>query len=84
VSLSLSERNSPEGISVADHSGVKQRAGTVTAYREGQRLPAAEVLTLPCDILVPGARPDSFHAGNAGAIQAKLIFQDASWTCGQA
>jgi glutamate dehydrogenase/leucine dehydrogenase len=68
----------PEGIGVADLSGVKRRAGTVTAYRGGQRLPAAELLTLPCDILVPAARPDSIHAGNAGAIQAKLILQGAN------
>jgi len=68
----------PEGIGVADLSDVKRRAGTVTAYRSGQRLPAAEVLTLPCDILVPAARPDSIHAANAKAIQAKLILQGAN------
>jgi glutamate dehydrogenase/leucine dehydrogenase len=68
----------PGGIGVADLTGVKRRAGTVTAYRGGQRLPAAEVLTLPCDILVPAARPDSIHAGNAGAVQAKLILQGAN------
>jgi glutamate dehydrogenase/leucine dehydrogenase len=68
----------PEGIGVADLAGAKRRAGTVTAYRGGRRLAAAELLTLPCDILLPAARPDSIHAGNAGAIRAKLVLQGAN------
>jgi glutamate dehydrogenase/leucine dehydrogenase len=68
----------PEGIGVADLAGVKKRAGTVAAYRGGRRLPAAELLTVPCDILVPAARPDSIHADNAAAIQARLILQGAN------
>jgi glutamate dehydrogenase (NAD(P)+) len=37
-----------------------------------------ELLTLPCDILTPAARPDSIHADNAPAVQAKLILQGAN------
>jgi glutamate dehydrogenase/leucine dehydrogenase len=68
----------PEGTSVAELSGVKRQSGTVTAYRAGRKLPAAELLTLPCDILIPAARPDSIHADNAPAVQAKLILQGAN------
>jgi glutamate dehydrogenase (NAD(P)+) len=50
----------------------------VTAYPRGRKLPVAELLTLPCDILVPAARPDCIHAGNADAIRAKLILQGAN------
>jgi glutamate dehydrogenase/leucine dehydrogenase len=68
----------PKGIGVADLVGVKMQTGTVGAYRGGQKRPPAELLTLPCDILLPAARPDSIHAGNARAIQAKLILQGAN------
>jgi glutamate dehydrogenase/leucine dehydrogenase len=68
----------PEGIDVARLTAVKQESGTVTAYPRGRKLPVAELLTLPCDILVPAARPDCIHADNAEAIQAKLILQGAN------
>lgn len=68
----------PEGIDFARLTAVKQESGTVTAYPRGRRLPVAELLTLPCDILVPAARPDCIHAGNAEAIRAKLILQGAN------
>jgi glutamate dehydrogenase/leucine dehydrogenase len=68
----------PEGIDVADLAEVKKKAGTVTAFSDGQKVPAADLLSLPCDILVPAARPDTIHAGNAASIQAKLILQGAN------
>ena len=68
----------PEGIDVTRLAAVKQESGTVTAYGRSQKLPVAELLTLPCDILVPAARPDSIHPGNVEAIQAKLVLQGAN------
>jgi glutamate dehydrogenase/leucine dehydrogenase len=68
----------PEGLDVAQLTAVKQESGTVTAYPRGRKLPAAELLTLPCDILVPAARPDCIHVGNAEAVRAKLILQGAN------
>lgn len=68
----------PEGIPVAELAEVKQRTGTVTGYPHGQKVPTAALLTLPCDILVPAARPDTIHAGNAREIQARLILQGAN------
>ncbi len=68
----------PEGIDVARLTAVKQESGTVTAYPRGRKLPVAELLTVPCDILIPAARPDCIHAGNAEAIRARLILQGAN------
>jgi len=68
----------PEGIDVARLMTIKQESGTVAAYPRGRKLPVAELLTVPCDILVPAARPDCIHAGNAEAIRAKLILQGAN------
>jgi glutamate dehydrogenase/leucine dehydrogenase len=68
----------PEGIDVARLTTVKQESGTVTAYPRGRKLPVVELLTVPCDILVPAARPDCIHGENAEAIRAKLILQGAN------
>jgi glutamate dehydrogenase (NAD(P)+) len=68
----------PAGIDVGELSAVKRQTGTVTTYPGGQKLAPAELLMLPCDILVPAARPDSIHAGNATAVRARLILQGAN------
>ena len=68
----------PAGIDSTRLAAVKKKAGSVAAYEGGQKLPIAELLTLPCDILVPAARPDCIHAGNAAAIKARLILQGAN------
>lgn len=68
----------PDGIDIARLTAIKQESGTVTAHPRGGKLPVADVLTVPCDILVPAARPDCIHAGNAAAIRAKLILQGAN------
>jgi glutamate dehydrogenase/leucine dehydrogenase len=68
----------PEGIDVAELSAVKKQSGVVTGYRRGKQIARTELLTLACDILVPAARPDCIHAGNAEAIQARFILQGAN------
>ncbi|HYV36236.1 MAG TPA: Glu/Leu/Phe/Val dehydrogenase [Gemmataceae bacterium] len=68
----------PAGIDSNKLAAVKKQAGTVTAYERGQKLSLANLLTVPCDILIPAARPDCIHAANAAAIKAKLILQGAN------
>jgi glutamate dehydrogenase/leucine dehydrogenase len=68
----------PEGISAAELHAAKGQSGTVAAHRKGKRLAAAELLTLPCDILIPAARPDSIHEENVDHVRAKLILQGAN------
>ena len=38
----------------------------------------ADLLTVPCDVLVPAARPDTIHAGNAGSVKARLVLSGAN------
>jgi glutamate dehydrogenase/leucine dehydrogenase len=68
----------PKGIDVEELLNVKQKAGTVTAYGGGQKLSQTELFGVPCDILVPAARPDCIHAENVQQIKAKLIVQGAN------
>ncbi len=66
------------GIPVEELAAIKQESGSVVACGKGQRLSHADLLILACDVLVPAARPDSIHADNARAIQARLILQGAN------
>jgi glutamate dehydrogenase (NAD(P)+) len=66
------------GIDVAELAAIKRDTGSVTRYGKGRVCAHAELFTLPCDILLPAARPDSIHSGNATAIQARLILEGAN------
>ena len=68
----------PEGIAVEQLTAAKREKGTVTGYARGKKLTAAELITLPCDILIPAARPDCIRADNARHIQAKLVLEGAN------
>jgi glutamate dehydrogenase/leucine dehydrogenase len=68
----------PAGIDPLQLAGVKHKSGSVTAWPRGQKLGLADLLTVPCDILIPAARPDCIHSGNVGKIQAKMILQGAN------
>ena len=68
----------PDGIDVAELTRVKADSGTVAASSGVESIPQAALLTVPCDILVPAARPDCIHADNAQQIQARLILQGAN------
>lgn len=68
----------PEGIDIEVLCAAKQAEGSVTAYARGKKIPTADLLTLPCDILIPAARPDAIHAGNVEAIKAKLVLPGAN------
>jgi glutamate dehydrogenase (NAD(P)+) len=53
--------------------------GAVSQYASGRKLRSrAALLTLPVDVLVPGARPDTIHGRNVDAISARLIVPAAN------
>jgi glutamate dehydrogenase (NAD(P)+)/glutamate dehydrogenase (NADP+) len=68
----------PNGLAVDKLVERKQHGRSVTASETGRRIALSELLTVPCDILIPAARPDCIHRGNAERIQAKLILQGAN------
>ena len=68
----------PDGIAVAELVAVKDSTGEVGRLEKGQAIGREDLLTVPCDILIPAARPDSIHEKNANDIKAKLILQGAN------
>jgi glutamate dehydrogenase (NAD(P)+) len=68
----------PQGINPAQLASIKENNGKVENYPEAQAIGLTELFTLPCDILVPAARPDVITMGNAPQIQARIILQGAN------
>jgi glutamate dehydrogenase/leucine dehydrogenase len=68
----------PGGLDVEALIAAKEREGSVTAYEGGTRISNEALFEVPCDILIPAARPDCIHEGNADTIQARLILQGAN------
>jgi len=69
----------PAGLPVNDlfhrYSG---RDGGIREYKDAQPVSNAELLELPCDILIPAAIAGQITAQNADRIKAKLIVEGAN------
>ncbi len=67
----------PNGLDIAQLTQLKHEKRGVGDYPDAEVISREQLFNLPCDILVPAARPDSIHSGNVNSIQAKLILQGA-------
>jgi glutamate dehydrogenase/leucine dehydrogenase len=67
-----------DGIDVEELAAAKAEAGSVTGYARGRTISNEELFAVPCDVLVPAARPDCIREDNVDQIQAKLILQGAN------
>lgn len=65
----------PEGLDVEALIALRDAGGdAAVASAPGARpIPREALFTTPCDVLVPGARPDVIHHGNASALGARLV-----------
>ena len=70
--------HAPEGIAVDELSTFKGETGSVVGFPGASPISQAELLEVPCDVLVPAARPDCIHEGNQERIRARLILQGAN------
>jgi glutamate dehydrogenase (NAD(P)+) len=68
----------PQGLRTADLLACKRESGSVQHAQAGERLSNAELLELPCDILVPAALEQQLTASNAARLQARLIAEGAN------
>jgi glutamate dehydrogenase/leucine dehydrogenase len=67
-----------DGLDLDELDAVKQQTGTVTEFAPAEKHNNAALFGLPADILIPAARPDCIHNGNAGDIKARLILEGAN------
>ena len=68
----------PDGIDVDRLAKIKHETGRVTTYDGGQKLPIDAWIDVPCEILVPAARPDVIDEDNALRLRCKLVLQGAN------
>jgi glutamate dehydrogenase (NAD(P)+) len=70
--------HNPAGLDVPALQALVRRGQPVASAGSGERVTNAELLTLPCDILVPAALGGQLTANNATAVQARLIVEGAN------
>lgn len=68
----------PNGIDIRQVAHCAGRDGCLQAYRDADEVSNAELLELPCDILVPAAIHNVITDKNAGRIKARLIVEAAN------
>ncbi|WP_103030536.1 Glu/Leu/Phe/Val family dehydrogenase [Salinibacter altiplanensis] len=68
----------PDGLSPEDVRAHKRETGSVVGFGDTKPVTNAELLTLPCDILIPAALENQIHAGNAGDVQARFVVEAAN------
>ncbi|MDA8168477.1 MAG: hypothetical protein M0Z59_02110 [Nitrospiraceae bacterium] len=67
-----------EGLDLEELLEIKKGTGSVINYGDATRMGAEDVLTVPCDILIPAATPDVISMDNVHSIKARLILQGAN------
>jgi glutamate dehydrogenase (NAD(P)+) len=67
-----------EGLDLADVRAWVSEKGSLAGYPRAVTISNAELLELPCDVLVLAAREDQVTAENAGRVEAKLIAEGAN------
>ena len=81
VSDSVGGIYSETGLDPAALLAHKRTTGSVTSYagvKGVRKVRGAEVLTVPCDILIPAALENQLREDNAGDVQARMILELAN------
>ena len=70
--------HNPKGLDIRQLEAHVGEAGSVTAFPDADTLSNAELLELPCDILIPAAVGSQIRNNNADRIKATLIVEGAN------
>ncbi|MFN8485718.1 MAG: Glu/Leu/Phe/Val dehydrogenase [Anaerolineae bacterium] len=68
----------PRGLHIEGVMEAVRNTGRVDGYADADRVNNAELLELPCDILIPAALENQITDKNADRIQARLIVEGAN------
>jgi glutamate dehydrogenase (NAD(P)+) len=68
----------PHGLGPKAVLNYSRENGSVVGFPGADVITNEELLTLPCDVLVPAAVEQQLHAGNADRVQAKIIAEAAN------
>jgi len=68
----------PEGLDVDILTRLKNEGKSVLDYPEGEKLGSNEIVSVPCDIWIPAARPDVINEKNVHLLNTKLVVEGAN------
>ena len=66
------------GLNIPELIHMKTLTGHVEGFPESEPIRAEELLSLPCDIMVPAALENAVHSGNAAGVGAKIVAEAAN------
>jgi glutamate dehydrogenase (NAD(P)+) len=67
-----------KGLDVKDVMAWREAHRYVSGYPKAEAVANEDILTLPCDVLLPAALENQITARNAGEVQAKVIIEGAN------
>jgi glutamate dehydrogenase (NAD(P)+) len=67
-----------KGLDVKDVIAWREAHRYVSGYPKAEAVANEDILTLPCDVLLPAALENQITARNAGDVQAKVIIEGAN------
>jgi glutamate dehydrogenase (NAD(P)+) len=70
--------HNPKGLDLKAVSAHKREAGTVVGYRDSDRITNAELLAIPCDVLIPAALENQITEANAHTLRARIVAEGAN------
>ncbi len=68
----------PRGLDIAAVQAHVQRTGSVVGYPEAEPISNADLLELPCEVLIPAALGNQITSENAHRIQARILAEAAN------
>lgn len=68
----------PNGLDIPALLSFQKTTGHLTGFPQAEAVTNDDLLTLPCDVLIPAAMEGMIHAGNAAKIQARFIVEGAN------
>jgi glutamate dehydrogenase (NAD(P)+) len=68
----------PDGIDIRELEQHVAQTGSVAGFAGSEPVSNADVITLPCDVLIPAAVGGQIHQGNADRIKASIVAEGAN------
>ena len=70
--------HNPKGLDIPAVIAFKGRTGSVVGFPESERITAAELLAIECEVLIPAALENAITEANAHTIRARIISEAAN------
>jgi glutamate dehydrogenase (NAD(P)+) len=68
----------PDGLDIGRLQALKAEGKSVVGLKEAKQLSADAILSVPCDIWIPAARPDVIREANVDVLRTRLVLQGAN------